>query len=32
MAAYAVTLVPPSGFGLDVIEGIIRVLGVVLPF
>ena len=27
-----VTLVPPSGFGLDVIKGIIRVLGVVLPF
>ena len=26
------TLVPPSGFGLDVIKGIIRVLGVVLPF
>ena len=27
-----VTLVPPSGFGLDVLKGIIRVLGVVLPF
>ena len=27
-----VTLVPPSGFGHDIFKGIIRVLGIVLPF